>query len=289
MLGFTKNKRFDVKLGIEVSDTGLAIACVKENSPPEFFYFSLDEKRTLAKVLSDFVGQKKVQHSTCSVVLPIDRYQLMLVDKPAVAEEEMNQALKWKLKERLNNAPNDYVFQSFPLPSDAIRGGGDKVYAVVVKKDIVNAVVAAVKQAHLTLCHIDIAELAVRNVIDNLRSLTRGCAFLSLNGSAGSLYFYRGDNLYFSRDFEVVYSVNSKLDIDALSLEVQRSMDYYERQMAQPLPEKIICCIDDSEDNFIENLKKSFPIEFEEAMILNVGEKVENKSAKLNALAGILQ
>jgi len=291
MLGFAKKSATQARVGLEVSAGMLSVACMEHGASPEFFHYPLEKPDELADQLASFVSQNKVDRWPCSVVLPIESYELMLLDKPVVTEEEMQQALKWKLKDRLPDDPETYVFEYFPLPEDAIRGGGEKIYAVVVKRDLVERIVSSVQRAHLELQSIDISELAVRNVIADLKQFTRGCAFLTLNDKKGSLYFYRSDNLYFSRDFEVVFTLDGDVDFDSLSLEIQRSMDYYERQMAQPVPEKVVCCVDSESENIIGNLKEAFRMQFEtvDCCEKSAEEDAGHVSSRVNAFAGILE
>src|SRR5690606_16355740 len=60
----------------------------------------------------------------------------------------------------------------------------------------------------------------------------------------GSLQIIRAGNLYLSRQFSLAYNGGLLDDLpgEALVLELQRSLDYFERQLRQPPPSHLYLC-----------------------------------------------
>ena len=93
--------------------------------------------------------------------------------------------------------------------------------------------------AKLPVSVIDIPELAQRNIANLLEDKGRGMALLSFDESGGLLTFTFEGELYSSRHIEVSLSQLSESDseqrqrhFDRITLELQRSMDHFERQFA---------------------------------------------------------
>lgn len=117
-------------------------------------------------------------------------------------------------------------------------------YAVVSPRAAIAALVAQVKSAQLSLAVIDIAELALRNLAETCCDTKRGVAIVKLTQGGGSLQIIRAGNLYLSRQFSLPYNAGllDDLPADALVLELQRSLDYFERQLRQPPPSHVYLC-----------------------------------------------
>lgn len=217
-------------------------------------------------LLKSFVEKYKFEKRLCHVVLRPADYQLLLVDAPDVPEEEMREAIRWRIKDLLSIPLPDAVIDIFNLPADANRSGKRMLYVVVADLATIHHVMGVVKSAGLKLSSIDISELAMRN-LTLFSEQERAVAVARLSEGRGSVSIFRNGDLYLSRQFQLSYNAGLLDDLpdDVLALEIQRSLDYFERQMGQAPPAYIyICGTNVSDDKITQNLRRSLniPIQF---------------------------
>lgn len=195
--------------------------------------------------LGAVVDQHGWSGASATLVLPLDQYQVFQLERPeGVEDSELGDALKWKLKDLLDFSPSDAVSDVFPFPQDASRGRGDLVNVVAARKSLVRELVDLVNACGLELVAIDIAELALSNLVARLDTSQRGAALVHMRGRYGQMVVGKGDMLYLSRRLDV--SIDDLHDasqqenaLQSLALEMQRSLDYYESQLGQVPPAKI--------------------------------------------------
>jgi len=221
------------------------------------------EKKSLLKA---WVDKNQLANSRCSVVLGQGSYQLILVEPPEVENEEMRSAIKWRLKDLLSFPVEDAAIDIFYMPADGSRSKKKMVYVVATENKQVEEVINMVSEANLNLEYIDVTEMAIRNLVQRLLcddNSERGVAVAKLGARNGSVYIYRQGNLYMARNFSLAYNggLLDELPQDVLALELQRSLDYYERQMGQAPPSVIYLCGENvSEDKIGEGLRSNFSI-----------------------------
>lgn len=195
--------------------------------------------------LQALVNQHGWSGARASLVLPLDQYQVFQMERPdGLEDSELADALKWKLKDFLDFSPSEAVSDVFPFPEDAARGRGDLVNVVAARKPLVIELVNLVQGAGLELEAIDIAELALRNVVSLIDADERGVALVVLRERYGQMVVCRGGTLYLSRRLDVTLddlqdAASQDAAIQSLALEMQRSLDYYESQLGQVPPATI--------------------------------------------------
>lgn len=270
MLGFLKNKRRDIGLvGIEISDDGIAIAHVVNNQDKGLWLRRCDyidassgqnSQSALSEKLSETIEKMGLTDLPCNWVLRPSNYSLLLVEAPNVPDDEMREAVRWKIKDLIPAAVEDVVIDVFALPEDGTRSGKKMIYVVASEKKHVLAQTESAKDANLLLESIDIVELAIRNISEVVSEDERGIAIVRLRPNSGNLVLMRKDKLYLSRQFDLKYNGGLLDDLpeDSLILELQRSLDYYERQMGQAAPATIYFCGDNiTEDKITQTMKNS--------------------------------
>ncbi|HSH29614.1 MAG TPA: hypothetical protein VK971_06875, partial [Thiohalobacter sp.] len=101
-------------------------------------------------------------------------------------------------------------------------------------------IAGAVQQAGLSLAVIDIPELALRNLAARLPEQAQGVALMYLETGRGLIALCRDNTLYLARTIELGHAALADADpdrramaISSLALEIQRSMDYYDRYFQQ--------------------------------------------------------
>ncbi|QTN43610.1 biogenesis protein MshI [Marinobacter salsuginis] len=203
----------------------------------------LPAKRQAALV--ELVDKQGWSGAATTLVLPLDQYQVFQMDRPeGVEESELGDALKWKLKDFLDFSPSDAVSDVFPFPKDASRGRGELVNVVAARKVLVSELVRLVQEAGLELERIDIAELALRNLVCRLDENRRGAALVHLKENYGQMVICKDNTLYLSRRLDVTSddlrdAARQESAVQSLALEMQRSLDYYESQLGQVPPAMI--------------------------------------------------
>lgn len=234
-------------VGIEACDEGLAVVHVAmAPSGPllrhcEFFATTSGESRSA--VLTKWVSTQSLRRFSCNWVICPGQYNLLLLEAPRVAPEEMREAVRWQIKDLVSFPVDQAILDIFELPEDGSRGRR-MIYAVAAEREHIKTVVEESREAGLKLKAIDIGELVLRNLAERLPAEERGLALVRVQKGRGSLALIRGGHLYLSRQFELHYQggEHEPLPEEQLVLEIQRSLDYYERQMAQEAPARILVC-----------------------------------------------
>lgn len=217
-------------------------------------------------LLKSFVEKYKLEKRLCHVVLKPADYQLLLVDAPDVPEEEMREAIRWRIKDLISIPLANAVIDIFNLPADANRAGKRMLYVVIAELSTIHHIMDVVKSAGLKLSSIDISELAIRN-LTLFSEEERAVAIARVREGGGSVSIFRHGDLYLSRQFQLNYNAGLLDDLpdDVLALEIQRSLDYFERQMGQAPPAYIYMCgTNVSDDKITQNLRRGLnvPIKF---------------------------
>ncbi len=193
-------------------------------------------------VLSALSSERSWAGADTTLILPLDQYQVFQLERPeGIDEAELGDALKWKLKDFLDFNPSDAVSDVFRFPEDASRGRGSLVNVVAARKSLVRELVELVENCDLVLVSIDIAELALRNLVPRIDPDRRGAALVHMRERFGQMIVCKGETLYLSRRLDVTSddlrdASSQENAVQSLALEMQRSLDYYESQLGQVPP-----------------------------------------------------
>lgn len=239
---FQRSSRQGV-LSLEVRVDGLAWSYSSGRAVSHGFLEGPSARRQA--MLDELVRQHDWSGARARLILPMDQYQVFQLDRPdAIADDELADALRWKLKDLLEYSPAEAVCDVFPFPQDASRGRGELINVVAARKSLAGELVKLVENAGLELERIDIAELALRNLAASLDTSGNGVALVHLREHYGQMVICRGESLYLSRKLDV--SSESLRDaaqqdsaVQSLALEIQRSLDYFESQLGQIPPRRI--------------------------------------------------
>lgn len=257
-------------VGIELQTEGFAIVAkgcftdVKRIDAMAIIHDAV-EPSVLREQIESFCTKHKVSKRLCHLVLAPKDYNLLLVEAPDVPEQELPEALKWRIKDLISMPVDQAVLDVFRLPQDANRSGKKMVYAVVAARARIQQLVELINEAGLTLSSIDIGEMAMRNIslVAAADSQARGVGIARITAGGGVVSLFREGNLYLSRQFQLNYSggLLDDLPVESLALEVQRSLDYYERQMGLAPPAVLYFCGESvSADKITLELQRSINI-----------------------------
>ena len=262
---FKKNKRGQGMNAVVLSEEGIAHASILQTvgQPPtleSFHYSAIENKDNIANELKNFVHQNKLENKNITTSLLIGDSNLVMLEKPEVANNELRQAVRWRIKDSLSFDVNSAIVDVFEIPGQKERGRTPLVYVTAAEKNFLKQRINLLEEQHLEVESIDIAELVMRNIAALLPEDQQGVALLKLDATKGLMTLTQDASLYLARNIDVGYSSLSsgqsllgespneadglafeesmppdqQRTLDAIVLEVQRSLDYYESHFAKP-------------------------------------------------------
>ncbi|PIE44069.1 MAG: hypothetical protein CSA50_02055 [Gammaproteobacteria bacterium] len=295
-----KGSTSPLALGIEIAPTGVCVAVLARNaaSAPVVkasAYFPCSQS-DWATVLRGFCRNNDLEGADLKgvktyVAFHPDYYQLMLIDAPEVPDEELADAVKWRVKDFVHGDMENYVVDAFRLPEDAYRGRMNMIYAAYIQKELVMSVVELCERLGLHLMTIGVSELARVNLTMGREEYANlGVAFLHMDEQKGQIDLMENGCLYMSRGIDTGYAMfdqgaasatsnlgDGGLDLldnalgmdnsdrlDGLVLNIQRSLDYYESQLGKNGISKLMLLTPmPLSSEICENLSAKLPVSVE--------------------------
>lgn len=244
---FKRNQGRNGLVGLEHARDGYAMAYVVDDARrgcrvelcewlPSSGNAEADREELKAEVKRSGLGTMP-----CNYVLTDEQYQLNLVEAPNVPAAELHSALAWQIKDLLSFPVEEAILDVIALPTDVSRQERSKVYVASAHESIIQQAITDTRYVGLDLHSIDVFDMSLRNLIDLWGCDERGEALVVIHRGRGEIVMFRQQQLYLSRKFELDYQggVDEPLPLPQLGLEIQRTLDYFERQMGQLLPKKI--------------------------------------------------
>jgi len=204
-----------------------------------------------ANFVNQWIRERRLAGAVCHYVLNPKDYELLLLEAPPVEDSELLDAALWRVKDLIKQPIEEMAVDVMRLPTDAYRGRMNMIYAVCAKKNDIKSIVRFIKQCELTPDVIDIPEMCMRNLLAYIEDADVGSvATLGLRRSSGEMVIYSHDAMYLTRQIEAGIknfqmqtggglSLDNGLPLDQLSLDIQRSLDYYESQLGKGTVKRI--------------------------------------------------
>ncbi len=239
---FTKAKTSDGWLAISLQDGGVSAARIarKPSAKPvvEKVMFYAGDSAAQSATLEKLAKDANAERYQCSVLLASNEYQLLSVEAPNVPPEELKTAIRWRLKDMLDFHVDDATIDVLDVPANqnaAVRSHA--MYAVAARNKLIEHRQKLFENTGIPLRVIDIPEMAQRNIAALLEQEGRGLALLSFDADGGMLTVSFAGELYLSRRLDVPLSQLTQTDAeqrtachDRITLELQRSLDHFDRQ-----------------------------------------------------------
>jgi MSHA biogenesis protein MshI len=232
------------RVGIALQHQRLAVSSIPQ------VHVAQNDEHNSAKVLfekveviaNDYASAIKSLHARSPIdgsaflVLGEAQSQIVQVDKPNLPDNEINAALKWLVKDLVTIAPDNMILDYYDVP--LLTGRQEKVNVVCAPANELKKLVEVTEQNGLKISHITTQEFAFANLLP-----AQNDAILLVCQQPNEeivLIIIKHQQLFFHRRLrgfaniatksaeELSYSV-----IDEISLEIQRSSDYFERQLKQ--------------------------------------------------------
>lgn len=203
-----------------------------------------------AGALPSLVREAGAEGMSCEWVLDTGSYSLLQVDKPAVPAAEWVQALRFKVRDLIGFPIEDAVMDAFEVPGLDSRGRPPTLYLAVARKDELRPQIAAIEAAGLQLARIGIADLAWAEAARQLAPSEDSQIALVLDPRGGSMLALRERSLFVARRFEFdaedrralreVQGGRSDRLFERIALELQRTLDYFDRTHQRPPPRRLL-------------------------------------------------
>jgi len=234
---FSKNKSNDI-VGVSLQSNSLsycyrplnAISICKSITQPS----SAVSIATLAKEIGGS-GQ-------CCIVLSSSQYKIVQVEKPKVPDTEINAALKWLIKDLVPFKPDNMVLDYFDAPQLSMNA--EKINVVCADLSELSKLVENINQHKLNIELISTVEFAFAQLIPH-----SDLAILLVCQHANEellILIIKQGKIFFQRRIRGLAQISQKTEeeltmgsVDMLSLEIQRSTDYFERQLKQAPIKKV--------------------------------------------------
>ena len=257
MFSFAKKEQSDhSRLAIGFHHDGISLAIIESSidgvlSLERLEFREVRSAEAVGAELKILISEAGGQQLPCICVLNAASYSLIQLEAPDVEGDELKSAVSWRIKDLIDFAIEDAVIDLIPLPASKRPGAPRMMYAVAARKRRIEEVVSLFEALGVSLKAIDIPELALRNLTfaDAEENRAAALLFLTTRGSLieicdnGSLCLTRNINLDFA-SLDLQDDARRNEMIDLLSLEVQRSLDYYESQFANGAVSSILMSAD---------------------------------------------
>lgn len=201
------------------------------------------------QALVEAVRHQHLQQQDCVSVLAPDAYRVVQIELADLPEEELRDAARWQIRERIDYPPEEAVIDLYQV----VPFGAEKralTYAVAARESLLRERIRLLHKADLKITAIDIPDFALRNICDLVGAADRGLALLLLREESGMLAVMREGDLYLVRLFNIgmnallpyaegMYESLSE-QLEAVVLEIQRSFDYCESNFHLPAVDRLL-------------------------------------------------
>jgi MSHA biogenesis protein MshI len=241
---FKRRRRTEgLRAAVAVSDDQIAVALVRklDGQRPKVLRIVVEDAPlgfadpVLKKIISEF----DLRRIPVSAVIGASDYQIAQVQTPDVPRADMRAAARFTLRDVFDFPIDNSTLDVFELPAEANTGAKGTCFAIATRGDAISNITATFERHFRRFDVIDIPELCQRNLAALLPQDAKGVAFLLIRDDFAQLVLTRNRMLYVTRrfDFRQRGELNGDSDEEAnelpldpqlLSLELQRSLDYYE-------------------------------------------------------------
>lgn len=280
MFSFKKKSRGERLSSLIVNAEGSTTATISHNKSgrPVLEYcgfYPLAPGQEIETNLKNVVQHRGLDKTACAALLDNADYQLLMVEAPEVPQTELKAAIRWRIGDLIDFHIDDAVLDVFDTPPSGARAVQENIYVVVSRSAVVKERIEALQSAGVALEVIDIQELALRNIAAQLEQDAKGQAMLYFSADQGLITLTRDATLYLARSMDIGYQqlLATPDLIDRLALEIQRSLDYYDRHFQQaPITSISLCPLPEALPQLAERLEQQTGIPVREIRLEEIVE-----------------
>jgi MSHA biogenesis protein MshI len=256
---FSRRVKDKVMTALVPAEQGLAVATVINDSSVKPVLINCDYVPCAsvgcdAEFIKKQVKSLRLANRPCTTTMNLGEYTILSVEAPDVPLAELRAAVRWQIKDLIDFHIDDAVLDVFDAPASGADKRHHNLYVVVSRMTTVKQHINHLQAAELNLTTIDIPELVIRNICAYCPEDINGMVFIYLNKDKGVFTITKDATLYLARSLDFGYEqlVRStehagelsgddfNSEFDRVVLEVQRSLDYYDRYFSQPNIAKIL-------------------------------------------------
>lgn len=201
--------------------------------------FQFDDLNGLALILNGIVESNPITDTPISWMLNIDDYQLNLIESMPVPANEMQTALSWRIRSLISYPMEQAALEYFELPAKKGSQNMPIIAAVTAEKSKLQPVIDLLKKCELHLVSINIPELSLLNLVALYETDEKCTAFLYFYKNVVLLNISCQKILYFTRRINILFTAESVMDYEKLSLEILRYFDFFRSQWRLSSPTRI--------------------------------------------------
>lgn len=288
MFSFKKKSHGERLSSLSVTTEGSATATIARNKSGKPVlehcdFYPLAPGQDIQTNIKNLVQDRGLDKTACATLLDIGSYQLLMVEAPEVPQTELKAAIRWRIRDLIDFHIDDAVLDVFDTPPSGARAVQEHLYVVVSRSAIIKERIEALHSAGAALEVIDIPELALRNIAAQLDQEANGQAMLFFGADQGLITLTRDATLYLARSMGVGYQqlLATPDLVDRLVLELQRSMDYYDRHFQQaPITAITLCPLPEALPQLAEQLEQQTGIPVQEVKLEDIVEVHETIDAE---------
>lgn len=237
-MGLFSTAKKEVQIGVDFLSDGVAVAQVQtgKKNPGAIIrseFVAASGTPAQVQVLKQWVHDNNLQKAPCVCLVADDDCDIYQVERPEVDDSEMIQAVSWKIKDLINYDVTHAVVDSYPMPVSS-NNKPQQVGVVAARENVISSYVESIRATSLELDALDVHDLVRSNLEVVQHSTGDSLMLLTLTSDKGLLSVYHDTDLCVSREFMIgidqleLASSDDESTFDALLLEIQRSLDYFE-------------------------------------------------------------
>lgn len=220
----------------------------------------VDEAATLAALKKPM----RLNRYRCTVLLRHGKYQLIQTEAVTGPLDEAREVVRWKLKDQVEFPVDSAAIDLLPIPSD---GRSPQVFAALSPESTIAPLVQAFQAAKVPLAAIDVPEMSQRNLAALFEEDGRGLATLIFDDDEGLLTFTQNGELLVVRHVEIparqlIVADTERRDMlfERIALDVQRSLDNFDRVYSAVPLAKILVAPIPGVDGFLDYLRANLTL-----------------------------
>ena len=228
-----------VALSFTSEGIALAISQHIDNQRPKLIHCEFIHTNKKQATLKELTETHQLKNYDCYLILTSDDYRLITIEPPAVTENEIAKAIRWKISDLIEFHIDDAVIDHYPLPESPRANSEKKIEVIATPKSTIQPLVDLCTICGLQLKVIDIQETSIRNLATLAPENNTGIAVLHLQKNTGQIIIEQQGLIYLSRKLAIGFDRlglsdsflsdgQIALEQSSLALDIQRSFDYAE-------------------------------------------------------------
>lgn len=277
------------KLAIALSQSSIAV-CFSSSSSQElrFAKITISANQPIAPNVEKLLTEHDCT-GECQLMLSATHYHTVQIDKPDVPDNDLIAALPWLIKDLVPVAPEDMVLDYYISPVQAISA--NKINVVCTSLANLKPITDTLYEQGLLVKGITTVEFAFANLL----GVSEDAKLLLCQQSGEELIILivKEGKIFFHRQLRGFSQIGTKTReelgfgvIDSLSLEIQRSIDYFERQLKQaPIKQIHVLLPVRDEQSIIDLLGQNTHLPVKSLTLDNTSEEARAMAACYGAYA----